>query len=128
MNEKTRNAQRTEREWMDLIQECRTSGLGDKDWCEQHGIPISTFYTKVTRLRRKAREIPAAKHRAIRESQQVVPLPIVDEVAEPYPNDISSAGELPAVTLKINDYSIEISNHAARDTILNTLSVLLQLC
>lgn len=128
MNTKPRNAQRTEREWKDLIQECRTSGLGDKEWCEQHGIPISTFYTKITRLRRKASEIPAAKHRVIRESQQVVPLPIMDEVSIPYPNIAADTGELPAVTLKIKDYRIEISNHAARDTILNTLSVLRQLC
>lgn len=128
MNDKSRNAKRTDREWMDLIQVCRTSGLGDKDWCEQQGIPISTFYTKITRLRRKACEIPAAKHRAIREKQQVVPLPIIDEVSIPYPNIVSDAVELPAVTLKINDYRIEISNHAARDTILNTLSVLQQLC
>lgn len=53
MNDKVRNTRRTEQEWMDLIHECRTSGLGDKDWCEQHDIPISTFYTKITRLRKK---------------------------------------------------------------------------
>lgn len=128
MNDKPRNAQRTQRQWMELIQECRTSGLGDKDWCEQHGIPISTFYTKITRLRQKACEIPKARHRTIRENQQVVPLPIIDEVPEPYHSTAPTDGALPAVTLKINDYSIEISNHAARDTILNTLSVLQQLC
>lgn len=68
MNDKQRNGNRTEREWVDLIQECRPSGLGDKDWCEQHGIPISTFYTKITKLRRKACEIPDARHRIVRES------------------------------------------------------------
>ena len=31
-NNKARNAGRTDQEWMDLIQKCRTSGLGDKDW------------------------------------------------------------------------------------------------
>lgn len=128
MNNNSRNAQRTEHEWINLIQECRTSGLGDKDWCEQHGIPISTFYTKISRLRRKACEIPSAQHHVVKENQQVVPLQIVDEVSDPYPNIVSNAGEFPAVTLKINDYCIEISNHAARDTILNTLSVLQQLC
>lgn len=128
MNDKPRNTQRTERQWMDIIQECRTSGLGDKDWCEQHGIPISTFYTKITRLRRKACEIPKAKHHAIRENQEVVPLPIIDEVPDPHYNVAPNEGALPAIILKINAYRIEISNHAARDTILNTLSVLQQLC
>lgn len=129
MNDKPRNAKRSEREWMDLIQVCRTSGLGDKDWCEQHGIPISTFYTKITRLRRKACEKPAANHCIIRESQQVVPLPIIDQVPQACRNEMPIADtQSKAVVLRINEYCIEISNLAARDTILNTLSVLRQLC
>ena len=71
---------------MHLIHECRTSGLGDKDWCEQHGIPISTFYTKITRLRKKACEVPAANHHSIRETQQVVPLQLIDETDGMYEN------------------------------------------
>ena len=129
MNDTVRNTRRTEQEWMDLIHECRTSGLGDKDWCEQHDIPISTFYTKITRLRKKACDIPAANHRAVRETQQVVPLRIVDEAPEIYKDEVTAAsGASSAVVIKINGYSIEISNQAARDTILNTLSVLQQLC
>mgnify|MGYP003584586207 CR=1 FL=1 len=128
-NNKARNAGRTDQEWMDLIQKCRTSGLGDKDWCERHDIPISTFYTKITRLRKKACDIPATNHRVIRENQQVVPLRVINEVPETYSNEIPSMNEVsPAVVLKVNGYCIEISNQAARDTILNTLSVLQQLC
>lgn len=129
MEEKQRNARRSDQEWVALIQECRTSGLGDKDWCEAHGIPISSFYTKITRLRRKACDIPKAQHCAIRETQQVVPLPIIDEVSQTYRNEMPFVNEeSPAIVLKTNNYSMEISNHAARDTILNTLSVLQQLC
>ncbi|MDD3279636.1 MAG: IS66 family insertion sequence element accessory protein TnpB, partial [Lachnospiraceae bacterium] len=127
MNEKQRNERRTDQEWMELIQECRTSGLGDKDWCEQHGIPISSFYTKITRLRKKACEIPAANHRVVRECQQVVKLPIIDETPQPYVYHSNSSDAdiaAPAVILKTGGYCIEISNHAARDTIMNTLSVL----
>lgn len=115
-----RNAKRSDQEWVELIQECRTSGLGDKDWCEQHGIPISSFYTKVSRLRRKACEIPKAQRHVIRETQQVVPLQIVDDMPAPYVNQLPSAvvQETPAVVLRIQDYSIEITNHAARETIL----------
>lgn len=131
MNVKHRNARRTDQEWLDLIQECRTSGLGDKDWCEQNSIPISTFYTKITRLRRKACGIPAASHHVVRECQQVVPLSAEEGALPSYNCDvpaIETAGTQPAVSLKTGDYCIEISNHAARDTILNTLFVLRQLC
>lgn len=124
MNDKVRNAGRTDREWMDLIQEYRTSQLCDKAWCEQHGIPVSTFYTKITRLRKKACDVPVAHHHVIQESQQVVPLAIMDDIPEPFQDAPSTATNLPSVILKINDYRVEISNHAARDTILNTLSVL----
>lgn len=130
MNNKARNARRTDQEWINLIQECRTSGLGDKDWCEKHDIPISSFYTKITKLRRKACDIPAAQRHVSRQSQQVVPLPILDEVPEPYSEPFASdtLSTAPAVVLKIQSYSIEIANHAARETILNTLSALQQLC
>ena len=133
MNEKQRNERRTDQEWLELIQECRTSGLGDKDWCEQQSIPISSFYTKITRLRKKACDIPPANHRASRECQQVVPLPIIDETAPLYEyssnaNHAANDKAAPAVSLKISGYCIEISNHAARDTIMNTLSVLQELC
>ena len=131
MNEKPKNAPRTDQEWMELIQECRTSGLGDKTWCEQHGIPISSFYSKITKLRKRACEIPAANHRVIRECQQVVPLPIIDEIPQSYGRSLSDDGSgqsVPAVILKTGSYCMEISNHAARDTILNTLSALQQLC
>jgi hypothetical protein len=33
-----RQPRRTDQEWIDLIQECRTSGMSDKDWCEKHHI------------------------------------------------------------------------------------------
>ena len=131
MNEKQRNQRRTDQEWVTLIQKCRTSGLGDKDWCEQQGIPISTFYTKITRLRKKACDIPPANHRVVRECQQVVPLPIIDEAAQLYvciSNNADTDKAAPALILKAGGYCIEISNHAARDTIMNTLSVLQELC
>ena len=127
MNEKSRNPRRNDQEWMNLIHQCRTSGLGDKDWCEQHDIPISTFYTKITRLRKKACEVPAANHHSSRETQQVVPLQIMDETDGIYENTAINEAT-PVVAIKRKGYCIEVSNHAARETIFNTLAALQQLC
>lgn len=33
-----RHPKRSDQEWMELIQECRTSGLTDKAWCERNHI------------------------------------------------------------------------------------------
>ena len=30
-----KNPRRTDKEWLDLIQECRSSGLSDKCWCQE---------------------------------------------------------------------------------------------
>ena len=45
-------------EWRDLVTECRQSGLTDAAWCNEHGISPSCFYNAVTRLRKKACQIP----------------------------------------------------------------------
>ena len=52
--------------WLELISQCRSSGLTDRQWCIQNGIPTSTFYYHVKALRKKACEIPetsVAAHR-----------------------------------------------------------------
>ena len=45
-------------EWMELVTECRQSGLTDAAWCNEHRISPSCFYNAVTRLRKKACQIP----------------------------------------------------------------------
>ena len=40
-------------EWMELVTECRQSGLTDAAWCNEHGISPSCFYNAVTGLRKK---------------------------------------------------------------------------
>ena len=42
----------------DLVIQCRQSGLTDAAWCNEHGISPSCFYNAVTRLRKKACQIP----------------------------------------------------------------------
>ena len=43
---------------MELAIQCRQSGLTDAVWCNEHGISSSCFYNAVTRLRKKACQIP----------------------------------------------------------------------
>lgn len=52
------NPRRSQQEWLQLITECRQSGMADNAWCERHNIPLSSFYNAVTRLRKKACAIP----------------------------------------------------------------------
>ena len=45
-------------EWMELVTECRQSGLSDAAWCHEHRISPSCFYNAVTRLRKRACQMP----------------------------------------------------------------------
>ncbi len=53
-----RAPRRSMEEWMDLVTECRQSGLTDAAWCHEHGISPNCFYNAVTRLRKRACQIP----------------------------------------------------------------------
>ena len=48
----TRKSRVPKEEQLKLINECRTSGMTDIDWCREHGIAVSTFYYWVKQLRK----------------------------------------------------------------------------
>lgn len=52
-----RHSRRTDEEWMNLIHECRTSGLTDKRWCQEQNIQPSNFYYHIPRKRVQKYEI-----------------------------------------------------------------------
>lgn len=44
-----------------LITECRQSGLTDREWCLEHGINLSTFYSWIKKLKKRTSfDIPPA--------------------------------------------------------------------
>lgn len=137
-----RHPKRTDEEWMDIIQTCRTSGMSDKDWCTEHHISPSKFYYHIRRLRAKAYEIPdLTKSPVHHPKQEVIPFsvdgtclqenrsPAVQERIVP---DIPQAAGIiqdePAIRLTIGHCCVDIFNNAAGDTIFNTLTVLQKLC
>ena len=94
-----RAPKRSMEEWMDLVTECRQSGLTDAAWCHEHGISPSCFYNAVTRLRKRACQIPEPVGKAntldlTSHKQDVVQIAIEPELspAEAIPdNGITSA-------------------------------------
>ena len=126
-----RHPRRTDEEWMNLIQECRTSGLTDKEWCREHQIHSSNFYYHIRRLREMACEIPESVSGNTRAGfQEVVPITF----EESFPNlpksgiDMKSPGFDTAIRITVKGIQVEVSNHAAGETIATTLSVLQRLC
>lgn len=122
---------RSDEEWLELIQECRASGLPDREWCQMHSISINTFYNKVSDLRKKACEIPKTQAAAARQKHEVVALELAGSPAPCPEHPASSTVRVPAartaVTVRMPGYSIEIVDGASEDTIRNTLLALRRL-
>ncbi len=120
---------RSDEEWLELIQECRASGLPDREWCQMHSISINTFYNKVSDLRKKACEIPKTQAAASGQKHEVVPLELAGSPAPCQEHPASDTVRVPttartAVTVRMPGYSIEIADGASEDTIRCTLLAL----
>lgn len=123
---------RTDQEWFDLIQDCRTSGMKVKAWCKQHNVTAKALYYHIRRLRQEGYAIPQrTMETAPQEKQEVVCLGI--------PNGISAGGtavydsasgsaDTASLRLDFHGVLIEVFNHAVQETITNTLRALQSLC
>ena len=109
-------------EWMDLITECRQSGLTDAAWCNEHGISPSCFYNAVARLRKKACQIPDPAGKAstldlTSHKQDVVQIAIEPETspAELLPHAGNRSMYLDnshTIEVAMKDITVRISNDA----------------
>lgn len=108
----SRAKRRSNDEWLNLITECRQSGLTDDAWCRNNGIPVSSFYNAVHRLRESACSVPerAASSTVMdltASAQEVVQFSIIPEPA-PEPAAPATAQQMPTVNFD-NSHTIEIS-------------------
>ena len=93
-----------------LINECRQSGLTDADWCREHNIAPSTFYTWISRCRKAAAgqiAEPSYGHTDVpRGKQDVVPVSIVPDH---FPAHTSEPNHLPVSDAHLeNSHTIEV--------------------
>ena len=66
-----RSKQTSPEEQLRLITECRQSGLTDYEWCQQHNIKVSTFYSWVHRLKQSGEiNIPAVIPAVVRKEPE----------------------------------------------------------
>ena len=130
-------------EWVVLLQECRSSGMSDKEWCYANNIHPSTLYRAIERLRKKACAIPAHMQICKPIPQEVVEVASIDEngiisqplqtkedrKTEPFPSLLSNAYEDSVFerTARITMPSgirVELSNNINAATIRSILGVL----
>ena len=121
-----KHIRRTNEEWMELITQCRCSGLSDERWCRDHGIPVSTFYRHVRLLRQKACDVPAVVRGDVSPKQEVVPVQVTDiREADRAKNSFpmpETGVRGPAIRIHLGSAYIDIMDHA--DTTLLSAAVM----
>ena len=115
---------------INLIMECRQSGLSDYQWCEQNDIYPGTFYNWVSKLKKSGYTFPepASKMHSKPNIQEVVKVDLIDSVVPEMEQnttlpDISSEGKL-AAELQIGNITLRLFNGADEQLIQNTLRYL----
>lgn len=120
----SRAPRRSQEEWLQLIMECRNSGMTDRTWCEQHGILVSSFYNAVKRLRRKSCDIPYASNKKpyaldlTSKKQEAVRIDIYPEtipdpkVPVPQVTSVPHIDNSHTIELMLGDVSLKASNSA----------------
>ena len=121
-----RAPRRSMEEWLDLVTECRQSGLTDAAWCHERGISPSCFYNAVTRLRKRACHVPDPIGKAntldlTSHKQDVVQIAIEPEIspAEVIPDNGNTTMYLD------NSYTIEIEANGLLIHMNNTVDPML---
>ena len=117
--------------WLNVIHECRASGLTNQDWCEQNGISIKSYYYWIAKFRKLALEdlprkeyvssVPVLATQGILESKSssfVEIHPVSSERTE---------NSKPAAVLKTGNISIELYNDAS-ESFLSMLIGVAQKC
>lgn len=62
--------------WLDVIRQCRASGLTNQAWCEQHHISLKSYYYWIAKIRKLAlEELPRKSHgcRPVMEQTALIP-------------------------------------------------------
>ena len=111
------------KQWVDIIRECRNSGMTNKSWCEEQGVNLKSYYY----WQRKVRRIAGEKYAMVQSSKN----PIACEDAKPVFTEMrlpKYETTTPAVTLRIDSAVLEIQNEAERTTIENVLQALRNSC
>ena len=130
---------KTDQEWLDVIQTCRTSGMTDKDWCHSNGISQTSLYRHINRLRKKDYAIPGHGRVQLDKGHEVVPIEF-DRLAEPAQTYVRLSEEERADAVSVSEnvssgvritagkFKIDIDNNVNTSVLQDTLRILQRLC
>lgn len=119
-------------EWLDMIRDCKSSGLSDQEWCREHHLSRTTFYKHLKQFHMTAGDngghLPVKNLPPIPEEHEILPLIITDEpslqVSDPLPvkdQCRTTPSFIPAIRVTVGNITYEISNEASSSLVAETL-------
>lgn len=113
---------------MKLIQECRNSGMSDYQWCDKQGIPHSTFYRWIRKLRVDACASIPVKTDQLSSKQDIVKIEVVDEIPVKSVTTVDEPVCLPnsnhAMEIKLKGITINVNNNVDRLLLTDVIKLL----
>ena len=91
--------------WLEIIHQCRGSGLSNQQWCEQNGVSLKSYYYWIAKIRKMAIENLPRKQTALSAPTEVQKEPVFAPIS-----DISHQSRKTApVTIRVGNAAIEIA-------------------
>lgn len=115
----------TDEQWLDIFQQCKTSGISDLQWCRQNHIAPSTFYYRLNKLRKESSEHTVAAKDMLPEYHEVVPLIVCDEDTSSNHPEVSAS---PSIRISLGDIRLDVFRDADRTLIAETLMAVKSIC
>ena len=124
--------------WLNVIHECRASGLTNREWCDQNGISLKSYYYWIAKFRKLALEelprkeygssIPTLSGEKISVPSAPEPsVPAFIEIPTSSPKTEQPIMTAPAAILKAGSISVELYANAS-ESFLQALFKAVQKC
>lgn len=97
--------------WLDVVRQCRASGLTNKVWCEQHDISLKSYYYWLSKIRKLALpELPRKKNgiHMYTNQQSTLLTESSPEFAELSPPNRSISRSAPAAIIHIGPITVKL--------------------
>jgi hypothetical protein len=116
-------------EWASHVKACEESGMSAKQWCEENGINVKTYSTRLRRVREEMLEalelrgcgqLPGTEVIAARRTPMQVETPVFAALSMPQSKSA-------AVTVWLGGYAVDIQNGAEDAIVEQTLRVVSRL-
>lgn len=111
------------RYWLDVIRQCRASGLTNQAWCEQNNISLKSYYYWIAKIRRQALEDLPRKNNGIPSpGSNTILLPETSsEFTQISLPDRHTSHSSPTAVLHIKDIRIEVFEATSSESLTRIL-------